>query len=703
MKDGIRLHIGNQWAVLPDDINISIEMTSPLWNESGTFSYSFPLPYTANSHLFQLPDLPESNSRLTSFREKFTLYVDGVCLLTGDLVCASEEIDTENDTIDVELRSDLALFEDTIADTSVRSLDYDQCIGTYHYYCKTYKGKGVFDPWEGIMEQSETMQQKYYANTLYPDNPFVNIPIVVNSEKTVGDTVENMPLRLSPYRSLSSPCFYLLYLYDRILEYSGFHLTCEDPLKKIADIRRMIILNNRFDTRRKTTEQSMRTEDHQAITYTYVNKSGEVYLTSDNLPDVQMEEIISLLKNTFGMRLIPDGPYGLRSVLLRDVLTSGETLELNYSTVVSVTRKHVAFNGIRVKYSTHDGDEYNYNDYHNVQVKDDYSRVRQFYRQQLAIEAADRCTTLLISKETGNYYRIKVDKETNDGASLFEVAQFLPYEIPGEEGREDEPEELELNFQPLVATPCSNFTSFSTYHADEACFIDGTVAWNVEEHPYTHLDRNPLPDDTLSESYDYAAASEKLSELADSELPLTLGILRNSSNGSHGEYIEIVRKDADGLGNDEWVSTVSYNSVTSDSVTHGGDLYDYNGSEEGLGTPASDLISLKLWCCKQNFDPSCLDYTEDGQHHPGEEIYNNNPTGPLPNRGLVPQFLYEYLYFLQHNRMLVIELYLEVSELINLRWEKYYHISQYRCLLNKVSFDLTQDGIGLVTLEVYIV
>ena len=59
MRNALELKCGGEWLTLAPDTSISIEMTSPLWNDSGTFSYTFQVPYYANRHIFNASDQPE--------------------------------------------------------------------------------------------------------------------------------------------------------------------------------------------------------------------------------------------------------------------------------------------------------------------------------------------------------------------------------------------------------------------------------------------------------------------------------------------------------------------------------------------------------------------------------------------------------------------------------------------------------------------
>lgn len=746
MDNHLKLKIDRYWCALKEDTGISIEMTSPLWNESGAFSYTFAVPYFANRHIFNAAELPESDVNLKTFRKRFGLYVDGIGLLFGDVLCSSDEIDTDEDSVDLELRSGNATFEDAVDGKNLRDLDMERLIGFKVDHSRTYQptyaytfvkspgtsgitgGDYIKIP-TGTPYSSEEIQEIYNLSGIYPQKDFVNIPIIVNGKKDGGD--EMKPVVLSPMRSCSSPCFFVLFLLDKCFQMAGMHIV-RNSLADIEDMRRMIVLNTRFEYDRKNIKRYPAVHDREMVVsdvsgpYTFkfkefdVTENSDLYASSKNLPDISVSDFVDSLKNAFGMRMLVDDSMGVRIVLVRDILRSTETVNLVTGRIRSVTKRHVSFPGALVKYNTDEGDEYSYNDYSVEKAYDDYDSLITEWQGLVGkkdeygnvILESDR--TLKIVRDTGNFYRTKVDKEKYEVPQLFEVAQNLPYEVPAEGEDADDPEEMAISFNPVIPTQVQTsgdgrFVTLAQIEApDEAFFVDAEFPWkgNQVNNKDKTLNIDHLPDELVGGNeikFNYNTVHETLKEILEYDCGFTVGILRTAPEDSpSGEYYEIVSKDWDGFGNDEWAVTVSTNTVTSDSITKQGAVYDYNGSGEGIGTSINQLISLKLWSGKQNFDPSNLvSYDESGHQITGADVYDNNPTGPLPNRGLVPQFLSEYLHFLKHRKTLEIVAEMEVAEIVNIKWDKYYRVAGYRCLLNKVSFEAGNGGIGLVTLEVY--
>lgn len=748
MKEGIKLKIGDHWCALKQDISISIEMTSPLWNDSGSFSYIFSVPYSANRHIFNAADSPESDVNLKRFKERFELYVNGVGLLFGFITCSSDEIDIENDSVDLELKSGNATFEDAIDGKSLRDLDLNLIIG-YKYlnsksynptYVQTYDyyedGRGFWSKIKtGVPYYSEEVREIYNLSGIYPNKNFVNIPIIVNGKKDGGNNIK--PVVLSAYRSCSSPCFFVLFILERCIESSGLHLN-NSALNNIEDMRRLIILNTNFvfderNIKRYVTsnKNSIRVvlpngfgEDAYYTEY-IVNETSDLYASSMNLPETSISDFIESLKTGFGVRLLFDDSNGVDIVLLRDVFRATDTVKLKTVDIHSIIKKHIGFPGVKVKYDNEEGDEFSYSDYSSMKAYNTYDsmlaewQARMNEKDELGNPVLESDRILKIIKETGNFYRTKVDKEKYITPQLFEVAQFLPYSVDGDENNDDEPEELSLSFSPMIPTAVQmgatgNKDKFDILAEivtpDEAFFVDADLEWKNSHvnNKSKLLNIDHTKDEIIGTSiqeirFNYTALAETLKNILEYDCGFTMGIVRTTPEDSEtGTHYEIIQENWDGFGNDEWVATVSTNTVTSDSVTKQGAVYDYNGSGEGIGTSLDQLISLKLWSGKQNFNPKNLvDYDENGNQITGSAVYDNNPTGPLPNRGLVPQFLWEYLHFLKYRKTLEIVVTIEVAELANIHWEKYYEVAGFRCLLNKLSFDVTNSGIGKVTMEVY--
>lgn len=738
MRNVLELKIGSWWAELAEDTSISIEMTSPLWNDSGTFSYTFQLPYFANRHIFNASDQPESDVNLKAFRERFELYLYGVGFLFGDIVCTSDEIDTENDRVDVEIRSANATFEDAIDGKSLRDLELGETVigqlikqnRVYNHSVQAPTDYGVDIlyadeqnlPGKGFIYAYTT---RHNGSTVYPAEKYINIPIIVNGLEN-GDNDKKKPLYLSPYRAFSSPCFFVAYILKKMFNQYSFPVV-KDEFEDIEDLRRLIILNTHYKFTEKETKKEETTgllefrygEDSNTGDYRFLmwpywqwRTYYDLHAHAGNLPDTSLTDFVESLKNAFGMRIIVDNDNKARIRFLRSIFRSTETKELSFTEILDVNKKHLAFDGVTVKYSQDDGEEYVYDDYKNLKVYDNYELLLKDWTKLKEIDKPSNAytellpieedTLLRIDKETGNFYRTKVDKDTFDEAQLFEVGQFLSHQTDGLT-REDSPEELSIGFSPVIPTiiNTAKFASFTDRPIPtEAFYVEAEIPYNKSASSVLEL--KDAADGVFTNSH--SALLEELKDLLDFDCGFTLGIVRTSPEGSLSENYTEVSQNVDGFGNAEWVRTLCTTTVTSDSVSREGYLFDYNGTDEGIGAPMDQLVSLKLWNGKQNFDPSSLvSVDEEGNTLSGADVYNNNPTGPLPNRGLVPQFLAEYLHFRKHRKPISAVGNIHISELLNIEWDKYYTVAGYRGLLDKIKFTVSMRGMSEVTVEHFVI
>lgn len=737
MKNVLELKVAGAWMVLAPDTSISIEMTSPLWNDSGTFSYTFQVPYYANRHIFNASDRPESDVNLKTFRERFELYLYGVGFLFGDMVCTSDEIDTESDRVDVEIRSANATFEDAIEGKSLRDLDLGEVvIGSLNRINRKYypeqiwlndsdRGAGFYLPEEHNMPHIGIRNEysvRHNGSTVYPAEKYINIPIIVYGLEN-GDSEKKDPLYLSPYRAFSSPCFFVSYLLKTTFSQNRFVVT-DNEFDTIEDLRRLIILNTKFGYNEAEISKS---ETSGKEFFNYNGGSGEsethpweyhefttryeLKATSENLPETNLSDFIQNLKNAFGMRLMIDSDQRVRIRLLRNIFRDTTNKTLPFTEVLSVNKRHLDYNGIHIKYSNDEGEEFTYNDYKKIETYDNYEPLMKAWTILKNKTEADEYTGLLpieedvllrIDKETGNFYRTKVDKETFDEAQLFEVGQFLPYTVKGIT-EDNEPEEITLGFNPIIPTIVSSTKfKFKTERPvpTEAFFVDTEVSYDKNSEVLLELK------DAADGIFTSVRPSmlEILKDLLDFDCGFTLGIVRTTPEGSLSENYTIVARNVDGFGNDEWVRTLCTTTVTSDSVSREGALFDYNGTDEGIGAPMDQLVSLKLWNGKQNFDPSSLvSVDSEGNTTTGKDVYDNNPTGPLPNRGLVPQFLSEYLHFKKYRKPISVVGYMHISELVNVDWDKYHTVAGYRGLLDKIKFTVSMEGMSPVTVEHFVI
>lgn len=758
MRNVLELKIGSWWAELAEDTSISIEMTSPLWNDSGTFSYTFQLPYFANRHIFNASDQPESDVNLKAFRERFELYLYGVGFLFGDIVCTSDEIDTENDRVDVEIRSANATFEDAIDGKSLRDLELGEVsIGTLRRrnreftpnpllvsysggFKPIYADKYKTAPGAGI---EDLYHVRHNGATIYPAESYINIPIIVNSKKEESEETSNEderqpPILLSPYRAFSSPNFFVAYIVKAIFAQANYSIKVNE-MDDIEDLKRLIILNTHFAYNTKELSREETASGWHTLYYNYITGEvqypgleGVVYpireenwhwrefntvfslmASSENLPDIDIKEFLTSLKNAFGIVLqFDDTTRQARIHLYRNIFRNTETKDFQFKEILSVKRLHQTFSGIEIKYNEEEGEEFSYNEYSSMTLYENYETLLSEWislkkigdiNPYTGLTPIEEDVILRIDKTTGNFYRTEIDKDKHIDPQLFEEAQFLPYKVESDI-KGEKPEELNISFSPVIPTAINDTSTIQTFTErplpTEAFFAETEIVRKGDLDHWLELKDAADGVETLC----YTGALEHLKDLLDFDCGFTLGVVRTSPEGSLSENYTEVSQNVDGFGNAEWVRTLCTTTVTSDSVSREGYLFDYNGTDEGIGAPMDQLVSLKLWNGKQNFDPSSLvSVDEEGNTLSGADVYNNNPTGPLPNRGLVPQFLAEYLHFRKHRKPISAVGNIHISELLNIEWDKYYTVAGYRGLLDKIKFTVSMRGMSEVTVEHFVI
>ena len=162
--------------------------------------------------------------------------------------------------------------------------------------------------------------------------------------------------------------------------------------------------------------------------------------------------------------------------------------------------------------------------------------------------------------------------------------------------------------------------------------------------------------------------------------------------GGSDAGVQIYDYNYDGCGNSKWRLVAGEYSTSSDSLDNWGRIYDYNGVQEGVGD--EERFSLKIRAFKEvNGKILCnADKTDD----------QGNIETKIRSRGLFDTFLSEHAHFLLNRKKLEMKFYCNVSDLLNIQWEKRYRIDDYVFWWNKISYSInTRDGLGLVTAEVF--
>ena len=151
----------------------------------------------------------------------------------------------------------------------------------------------------------------------------------------------------------------------------------------------------------------------------------------------------------------------------------------------------------------------------------------------------------------------------------------------------------------------------------------------------------------------------------------------------------------DGAGNDTW-ERVAGSGVTAhpDTCDNYGSLWDYNGSQPGIGP--TDRISLKLRAEKLNpyFDAS----QPEGD---GNRRYLDIESEALRKRGLADQFYQEYSYWVRNARIAKRTVRMELAQLMAIDKTKRVRVGDVTGFIRKMQYTVSRDtGLGLVTMEI---
>lgn len=757
MNDRLNLEIGGSSCYLSDDASISIEMNSPLFNDSGTFSYPVTIPYSANAFLFRSSAEIDNDESISRLREDFILYVDGDPLLVGVVRCT--DISPSDDSADIELTSSNTDFWDLLSDKSLRDLDFGTRLPMgnfkklFHlaYGVPYYDAHGVFyDQYYNLL-WGTIFNINYNTESYYPKSAYCHIPVMLTGTEKSEDWSKDLATKLtflSARRRCSSPCFFILFVLKEIFKLmDGFSYSDSDnELYAIEDLRRMILVNTKFEYELKEEQRTAGYVDEEKLPqwmeehprpwdvpanspFGWVNESitGTFYATSQNLPDISMEDFINHFLSAFGAKLYIDYRSRRFHVFLFRNLFKRSTLPAVGLTVSSIEKEAESFEGFTLKYSEDESDEYVY-----------YGPPSLFYKNYLELLSAYKnegasltySTNTFFVQDTGNFYRSKVEEATGENPYLFEVSQFVPYCVSDSEGKTDG-EEIEIGFTPVLPFPTTNSWHFAgrenftptAFFADvqltctqsDLSVLDLGGGYGVGHSGYEHgyFDIVSVHHDghrSINDRYLYHDNNPinfkgYLNNLLSYEAGYTVGILRTAvkrdgreSSSSNrlstptGGYA-IVDTDADGFGNSSWTQSTYGYAVTNDFVSSEGEVYE---SPESV-VSGEDLVSLRISSIKRK-DP----VPESEAPHFSPENPDLSITGSFPRRGLAPQFYADYIHFLVKRKVLTITGRASVSFLNSIRWEYPYLIERYRCFINKISFSVSsRDGIGEVTMEVF--
>ena len=173
---------------------------------------------------------------------------------------------------------------------------------------------------------------------------------------------------------------------------------------------------------------------------------------------------------------------------------------------------------------------------------------------------------------------------------------------------------------------------------------------------------------------------------------LTLGILRGSGSDA---YVDYSNDPNDEEGNDTWEIMPGSNATAHpDTCDSYGNLWDYNGTQDGKGT-TDGRVSLKLRAEKLNpyYVAGSKEEGKSNQYLPIEKK-------ELQGRGLIDQFYKEYSYWVRNARVVKLTERMTLAQFLTIDKTKRVRMGDYLGFIKKMQFSVSNTtGFGNVTVE----
>ena len=465
-----------------------------------------------------------------------------------------------------------------------------------------------------------------------------------------------------------------------------------------------------------------------------------MYANEKNFPEESVSDVIDSLEQQFGIKFHYD--YEQRKVtayLIRDVFRKQNPTPRNFHaqvlSMVPITEK---ITGVRAGYAA-ESEAKEQRDNVNNKVKDyntdydyiDYpknSTVTSLTYKDIIHRVYNGQMNVFIDLQTGNKYRVKIDKEFTDAGNmeprLFEVAAMKGVEIGDcSTLNEDFIQEFKSNFVPVgmvdanyrIALSSSTGSHCATdkpkqptevgteHEGREFDKINGSYAKtqmaalvdeDMEHEFVKQYVKNTLSSMVadfyvteelcLRENYDPSSTDDGNSPLQSHDWGLSIAIMRGG--GVDATY-EPYDYNYDGFGNAKWRTKAGDYALTTDSIDNYGNVYDYNGVMEGIGNEERFSLKPRAWV-----QPDWAD----------APLVVNTPE--VKNRGYVDVFLIDYIYFILNRKRFYIKCLASVAQIADIpnHWKEWWNIDGKKCLIDKVNATVSaKDGLGEVEIEAY--
>lgn len=690
--DKIGLKIKDTWCILPSDISISIEEQSPVFSDSGAFSYPIELNVGENRELFKNLDGVDGLIRTSELDGlPFELYYDGMLILYG-ITEMDDDTDVE-ETVSINLVSGNGDFQSKIDGMQATDVPLLDKIFLGYSYPEAYITAGQENITVSLDEDALMEYVSVNVADPYPIKPYCNVRTCVASPTNKEG---NPYIEYEADRPWSGVCFYVSYFLDCLFHHLDY-IVEENNLSKIEDMNRLAFFTTKceFEYGAETkvsriTSNKDYLKDAEIIGMKSLKDAKisilkkEVYATNQNFPNTDVSSIINSLFSAFGVKMMADtNKNTIRVIYMKDIFQDNEIINLT-DNVSNIKITYSKFDGVSISYSGDDKDtSFSYTDYTNVKIITDYLNLIK------NISAFDK--TCYIDKITGNKYRIKIDSkadsegdEENYNPSLFEVAQFNSYTI-GEKSTKDK-KEISIDFNPVIGNDVNFYKEITASIREQrmAVYIDAEM---IDPEKKTVVlypsDRNiiqaALFGSVILKYYkyiNYDMESNTESPLRTFDSGFTLGVMRGAGSKSK---IDIFKENYDGNGNDAWVTVISDYAFTSDTMDAYGNHYDYNGTEPG-GAGDEGRISLKL-------------------HIDTKPEWGIDETAA--KRGLADKYMSEYLYFLKNRKTVSMDIDMSLSRIISLDWMKKHSLGGIIGYLKSKKYTLTNSGVTNQSIQLY--
>ena len=502
----LSLKIDNQFIALPDDTEISIEASNPIFSDAGAKTYLFEIPVESLRYIIGNADEIYGESLYDVLEGKrAAIYIDGVPFFFG-VVNLEDEISIEDGKIAVSIASGNLEFAQMIGGMNCRDVELKDEIEV----------GWVYDSYVMNVEKNPDFRMTFFKNNLdltfkydfpynivavrntnilegYPHAKYCNIrrcygignkalvDSYISSNDVSGSVLKTEKASMTSsqdvlsleYGGLNSGlCFYVLYFIECLAHKLGLSIK-ENCLSDIEDACRLAFVNLATKVEVIGNEERIHptdaAEDFPGIEFTghvdYVKHYGEnifplifgdsyisrrkVKATSENFPDASVSEVIEAIQGIFNVKfLLDDTGKNLLIVSVRDCLLN----EGKHNIFGDISESYKIENntkGFKMSYSSNEDDtSYNFSNYSKVEPISQYSEALR--------RVSSNENTVFIDTRTGNAYAVKISLEALEegdikqlNPSLFEVGGFSPA-VYGDCSNDETTENVKLGFSPII-------------------------------------------------------------------------------------------------------------------------------------------------------------------------------------------------------------------------------------------------------------